>query len=435
MSALAKYLNSEGYEVSGSDLRMNEEIAALEGKGVKVSIGHFPEHINEVDAVAYTDAIPPDDPELIRALKLNIPVYTRMGLLNRICADFGSVIAVAGSHGKTTTTCMCAHILNKGGAAFCAHIGGRDIAFDNFYVNGKDYFLTEACEYKQNLLRFVRVNTAVWLNTDKDHMECYKNEEELRDVFYRFAAQADQSVVNGDDKRIKAPQNSVRFSVDDPKCEYTASSLRRSGERYAFTVLERGEKLCRVRLRVPGRFHVENALAAIAAMRLNGVDGEDIAAGLSDFCGVKRRFEKIGEYRGSEFICDYAHHPSEIEKVFDLARKRKKKNLYVVFQPHTYSRTKYLMNEFVTVLSRTERPVIYRTYAAREDYDEEGSAYALHLRIKNSLYAESVRELEAFVKRNVGAGDTVLFLGAGDIYYLAIRLLQKLGGKERRCER
>lgn len=430
MSALAKYLYGRGLAVSGSDIAVNEEITQLEELGIPVTIGHSTDRVTGARAVVYTDAISQNDPELKRAKLLDIPVFSRMELLNEITREFSFIIAVAGSHGKTSTTSMCAHILAKSNKPFAAHIGGRDAVFDNFYANGNRFFLTEACEYKKNILRLSGVNTAVWLNCDNDHMECYKNSEDLRNTFYEFALRAERSVVNGEDKNIRIPPNAVRFAINAPDCDYTAVSLRQSGERYAFTVMERGEKLCRVKLRVAGRFHVNNALAAVAAMRLNGLEAEEIRAGLESFEGVKRRFEKIGTYRKAEFICDYAHHPAEIKKVLELANKRKRRNVYVIFQPHTYSRTEFLMREFAEVLSAVDRPVIYKTYAAREAYSEAGNAFTLHKNIKNSLYAESVRELEVFIKRNVSAGDTVLFLGAGDIYYLAVRLLLKLGGKE-----
>ncbi len=180
---------------------------------------------------------------------------------------------------------------------------------------------------------------------------------------------------------------------------------------------------------MPGAFHVYNALAVTAAARSIGLDIKSIMRGIEAFTGVRRRFEKIGTYNAAEFFCDYAHHPAEIAKVLELARRRARGRLFVVFQPHTYSRTRFLMDDFVQTLSGAEDLIVFKTYAAREAFDRAGSAYALHERLENSLYAESVRELEAYMKKSVRGGDTVLFLGAGDIYYLARRLLTKLGGR------
>lgn len=429
MSSLAKYLQNEGFSVSGSDVAMNEEIAALEEAGVRVRIGHDPSAVIGADAIIRTDAVQGGNVEIAEAAKRGIPCFSRMELLGEITQNFTSVIAFAGSHGKTSATSMCAHIFLKSGVRFTAHIGGRDLLLDNFYAAGKEFFITEACEYRKNLLRFPRVSVAVWLNCDKDHMECYRDEEELRETFRLFCARARRCVVNADDRGIRPPENALTFGIASENCDYRAVSLKESGEKYAFTVLERGERLCRVRLRVPGRFHVENALAALAAARCCGLDVGSIVRGLQSFTGVRRRFEKTGVFAGAEFICDYAHHPAEIRRTLALARRRAKGRLFVVFQPHTYSRTRFLMDDFVRALSAAENLVVFKTYAAREKFDREGSAYALHERIKNSLYAESVRELEAYIKKSVRSGDVVLFLGAGDIYYLAGRLLVGLGGK------
>ena len=430
MSALAKYLHIQQYTVSGSDLAVNEEITILENMGIPVGIGHRASLVDKAQTVVYTDAVSPDNPELLEAKNRGIPCVSRMQLLDAVTKDFASVIAVAGSHGKTSTTAMCAHILLKSGAPFTAHIGGRDSVLDNFYFCGNKFFLTEACEYKKNLLAFSRITAAVWLNCDKDHLECYRSFDELKETFYQYSSRAEYSIVNGDDENILIPDNAVTFGIKNPSCDYRGVSIRQSGERYAFTVLEREKKLCRIRLRVVGAFHVYNALAAVAVMRSVGLDVRGIVKGLQSFTGVKRRFEKIGVFGAAEFFCDYAHHPAEIEKVLILAKKRTKGRLFVIFQPHTYSRTKFLMNDFISVLSEVENLVIYKTYAARESFEPSGSAYALHQKIENSLYAESVRELEIFIKKSVKGGDTVLFLGAGDIYYLAFRLLLKLGGRE-----
>ncbi len=430
MSALAKYLKMQNYTVSGSDIVVNEEITALEEMGVLVYIGHSSSNLSNAQTVVYTDAISPDNEELSSAKERGILCISRMQLLNAVARDFPVVITVAGSHGKTSTTSMCAHILLKSGLPFTAHIGGRDGELDNFYTNGKNYFLTEACEYKKNLVAFSKIQFAAWLNCDKDHLECYENFEGLKGTFYAYAAQAERSIVNADDQNITPPPNALTFGIKTQNCNYQAVSLKQSGERYAFTVLEYGKKICRIRLRALGRFQVYNALAATALMRAAGVDVKSIVKGLESFTGVKRRFEKMGEIFGAEFFCDYAHHPTEIEKVVNLAKKRKKGKLFVVFQPHTYSRTKFLMEEFQAVLAEVDNLIIYKTYPAREVFDAAGSAYTLHRKIENSLYAESARELEVFMKKSVKSGDTVLFLGAGDIYYLAGQLLLKLGGRE-----
>lgn len=427
MSGLAKHLFNEGYFVSGSDMSDNEEVRILEKTGIPVYIGHHPEKLIDVQIAIYTDAVGREDPELAEARRLGIPCFSRMQVLAALSASFPRTITVAGSHGKTSTTAMLAHIFEAAGMNFTAHIGGRDLDYDNYVASGNELFLTEACEYKRNLLLFPPVDTAVLLNTDRDHMECYGSFSALLDAFSEYLKKGKRCVVRAEEKGVTFPENAVTFGRNEG--DYRAVNFTQSGQKYAFTVLERGEKLCRIRLRVAGYFQAMNALAATAAARLQNVEPEAIERGLQNFSGVKRRFESMGRLYRAEAICDYAHHPTEISKVIALAKSRAKGRLFVVFQPHTYSRTKLLMEEFVRSLSAAENLLIYKTYAARENYDEEGSAYALHRRIKNSLYAESTGELNTYLKCNAKSGDVLLFLGAGDIYYLVEYLIREQAKK------
>lgn len=423
MSAIAKHLFLEGYCVSGSDVAAGEEVQILEKTGIPVYIGHHPEKLTDVQVLIYTDAVPPDDPERREAERLGIACFSRMQVLAALAGNFPRTVTIAGSHGKTSATAMLAHIFDADGQNFTAHIGGRDRDFDNFFPGGKDIFLAEACEYKRNFLRLPAVDTAVLLNVDRDHMECYGTFSALSEAFSDYLKKGKRCVVPVGEVGIDVPENAVTFGRKTG--DYRAVNLTQSAQRYAFTVLERGEKLCRIRLQVAGYFQVTNALAATAAARLQGVEPESIVRGLQSFAGVKRRFECMGKLYRAEAICDYAHHPTEIEKVISLAKSRAKGRLFVIFQPHTYSRTKLLMEEFVAALSKAENLLIYKTYAAREAYDGEGSAYALHRRIKNSLYAESTGELNTYLKCNASGGDILLFLGAGDIYYLAEYLIRE----------
>lgn len=423
MSAIAKHLFEEGYFVEGSDVSAGEEVQVLEKTGIPVYIGHHPEKLMGAQVLIYTDAVEPNDPEREEATRLGLLCFSRMQVLSAIAAQFPTVITVAGSHGKTSATAMLAHILYAAELNFTAHIGGRDRDFDNYLSNGKSIFLAEACEYKRNLLSLPSLDTAVLLNADKDHMECYGTFSALKETFSAYLQKGKRCVANAEDDKILPPDHAVTFGRN--KGDYQVCNLIQAGQKYAFTVLERGEKLCRVRLRVAGYFQVLNALAATAAARLQGVEPEAIVRGLQAFSGVKRRFERMGRLYRAEAICDYAHHPTEISKVISLAKSRSKGNLFVVFQPHTYSRTKLLMEEFAQSLSSAENLLIYKTYAARERYDEEGSAYTLHKRIKNSLYAESIGELNTYLKCNAKSGDILLFLGAGDIYYLVEYLIKE----------
>lgn len=427
MSALAKFLSTCGYQVSGSDGVRGEETESLAFYGVRVYIGADGERkeLKEADAVVFTDAVPIDHLEFSAAEKLEKKVYSRAELLRMIGEEFSNVIAVAGSHGKTTCTSMCAHVLKYAAAPFTAHIGGEDSEFGNFYTTGAEYFVTEACEYKKNLLK-LRANVALLLNIDKDHMECYADFDDLKESFRQYCQNANAAFVCADDPHCRAFGDFSSFGIDSSMADYRATNLRANGEKYSFTVEEYGKSLIRVRLNAIGRCNVYNAVAAFAALRALGFDEREVAKGLESFTAVKRRFEKIGSYRGASFICDYAHHPREITSTVSTAAGVCRGNLYVVFQPHTYSRTKLLLKEFTEALRPIKNLMIYKTYPAREKYDGEGSAETLSSVVGSCLYAENVYVLKTWLKKTVREGDLVLFLGAGDIYYVAQYLLKEL---------
>lgn len=427
MSALAKLLSVYGYLVSGSDAVRGEETENLAFYGVKIFIGvdENRKELFDADAVVYTDAISSDNAERIRAELLGKRIFSRAELLEIISRSFSNVIAVAGSHGKTTCTSICAHVLKGLSVPFTAHIGGEDTLLGNFHTTGKEFFVTEACEYKKNFLRLAP-DVAILLNIDKDHMECYADENDLRLSFKQYCDRAKTAFVCADDPAIETLGEYATFGIRNALADYRATQLRAIGERYAFTVEEYGKAICRLRLQAIGRCNVYNALAAFAAMRSFGFDEKDIALGIQSFQAVKRRFERIGAYHGATFICDYAHHPREIASTLATAQGISRGKLYVVFQPHTYSRTKLLMKEFIQTLRPIKNLMIYKTFPAREKYDEEGSALRLSQLLGNCLYAESVFVLRTWLKTTLKDGDTVLFLGAGDIYYAAQYLLKEL---------
>ena len=425
MSALAKLLLNFGLKVCGSDVQKSEQTDCLQKLGATIFQGSNGDRkeIAESDVVVYTDAISENDPELISAKIQGKKLYRRAEFLAEICKRYETVISVAGSHGKTTCTSMCAHVLRAASAPFTAHIGGEDGYFSNFHFAGRTYFLTEICEYKKNLLK-AKSTIAVLLNVDNDHLDCYQSEQELSSAFSCYLKNAATAIVCADDVKSPKAKEYITFGIeggagDNGSVNYLAKDLCQVGEKYSFNVYENGKNLCRVRLNVVGRCHVYNALAACAAARQIGVSGREIAVGLSLFQGVKRRFERLGEYRGAEILCDYAHHPREIASTLQTFARVCKGNAYVIFQPHTYSRTKHLFQEFVSVFKNTKNLLIYKTYAAREKYDPVSNAKTLAENLPNSLYVESLREIKTYLDKTVKKGDCVLFLGAGDIYCVA----------------
>ncbi|MBO5412549.1 MAG: hypothetical protein J6A38_05680 [Clostridia bacterium] len=427
MSALAKFVSLYGYDVSGSDRLRGEEVENLAFYGVKVYIGAEADRleIQTSDVVVYTDAIDEDHPELRTAKRWEKRLLGRAELLAMVCEEFPNTLAIAGSHGKTTCTSMCAHVFSYARVPFTAHIGGRDGELGNFHSSGLEYFVTEACEYKKNLLK-LRPQTGIVLNIDKDHMECYRDEQELVDCFRKYCDSAKTAFVCADDDKCLTLGEYPTFGIKNTLADYRAVDIYANGERYAFTVEEYGRPLCRIKLNAIGRCNVYNALAAFAGMRSFGFDEREIVKGLETFTVVKRRFEKIGKFHGATCICDYAHHPREIASTVATAEGICKGRLYVVFQPHTYSRTKLLMKEFVKTLRGIKNLMLYKTYPAREKYDVEGSAETLSHMIGNCLYAENVYVLKTWLKKTVKENDIVLFLGAGDVYYAAQYLLKEL---------
>lgn len=430
MSALGKYVLNRGGELFGYDAMPSERTENLQKAGAKIyfsaTIGEEEKAvINSAEKIVCTSAVSKGNSRFDECLAQGKSVVFRGEFLGKVASLFPFTVSVAGSHGKTTCTSMCAHIFLSANRRFTAHAGGDDLALGNYFENGEDYFLTEACEYKKNLL-YLHPNVAVLLNIDRDHMECYRNEAELTQTFAEYCSSANASLVCADDEKIRSARLSEiypTFGLENQNAYFTAKSIEGKREMYSFDFCEGGKKICRVSLNVAGRCHILNALAAGGAARLCGISAEHIVDGLNAFEGVKRRFEKIGEYRGATWYCDYAHHPREISATLKTATALTEGKLYVIFQPHTYSRTKNLKEDFICSLSAAGNLAVFKEYAAREKYDEAGSAKRLSENVCGATYCDTDGELESFAAQG-GAGDTVLFLGAGDIYDRAKAILQ-----------
>ena len=430
MSGLALCLKNMGFRVRGSDVQESARTAALRRAGIEVAIGHRRENLKNAQAVVKNSAIREDNEELAEAAARGIPVVERAELLALVAAQFEKTVAVAGSHGKTTATAMCAHVLDGCCGSVTAHIGGEDEKFGNFYMGGEKFFVTEACEYKENFLR-LSPDTALVLNTDPDHLDYYKSAGALAEAYRKFCGRARSVILCGDDKIAGQIPAALTFGFS-PRCDVSAEEVRQSGGKYSFILRAGGSVFDRIRLNVYGRHNVYNALAAASVGLLYGFPPYLIAEGVQKFTGIRRRFEEIGRLNGARVIADYAHHPREIAAALQAAHEICRGKVSVVFQPHTYSRTKSLFGDFVNVLSGAEELVIYKTYAAREYFDEEGCALTLAQHLPNALYMESVRELALYLRASLTGGGLALILGAGDIYYAARRALDLLHGAKSR---
>lgn len=416
MSAIAKYLLSKGKIVLGSDIHDSPEIRLLQSRGATVFIGHNAENVKTADCVIYNSAIKSCNPELLYALKNNIAVIDRIEFLNIIASKFSRTVGIAGCHGKTTATAMLANVIKASDIEFLSHIGGEDNNLGNFYHNGDDIFVTEVCEFNKNIDRF-NSEIACVLNIDFDHADCYINLKDLKNTYYNYLNRSKIQVINADDKLLAAYRNNntIAFGINNKADVYCEKISLNSGKP-SFNVNYFGKSIP-IELNVYGLHNIYNALNTVITAKLIGIDDDTIRTGINNFSGIKRRFEQIGNINGATVICDYAHHPKEIRASFQTVKEIACGKIYTLFQPHTYSRTKSLMSDFVNVFKDIKNLSIYSTYAAREEFDYLGSAEKLFCEIGTAEnYFTDPLTLKKYLRRTLQQGDTLLVLGAGDIY-------------------
>lgn len=419
MSALAKYLVAKGKQVSGSDRQKSFLTSELKSLGVKVYYKHKAENINDAQVVIYSSAIDENNKEYAMAKEKGLDIFSRSEVLGGIVKNYDKCIAVSGSHGKTTTTCMIAEILERASLNPTVMIGGESLCFGNFKNGGSQFAVVEACEYKRNFLNILPFLSVV-LNIDDDHLDTYGSIENEIEAFSKFIENS-LSIINKDDKNASSIKNEgVIYYSAKQKASVRAKYVKFNGKGYSFTLYLYGVRVGRINLEISGKHNLYNALASIAVCVQLGVSFNDIKFGLENYHGVKRRNEFIGRRGKTEIYSDYAHHPTEIKAITEGYDKK----TLVVFQPHTYSRTKFLMNDFVKNLSSIENLVIYKTYSAREKKDEKGSAFTLYNRLKEirkteTIYSSDYSSLIRYLNGKIKKFNKVVFLGAGDIYEIA----------------
>ena len=409
VNALAKYCLEEGAIVSGSDRHIGDYCLPLIQAGCDLKEGTNLAALESADALVYTSAIREDNPELLRAKEKGIKLFERHEFLSGIAKGFDKVVGIAGSHGKTTVTAMLTHVLKTAGKNFVSMIGGDAIKYSNFVNNqadGERIFVTEACEYRRHMLS-LDLDVAVLLNTDWDHPDSYPTRESVELAFAEFLNKA-QTQIDGKD-------NFVHVRGDDET----------TFEYYGRRVFLNGEFVGVLGENLKGEYNKRNALFAIATACALGVKQATAIKAVNTFLGVKRRFEYVGKIDGVPVVFDFAHHPTEIKNLLERASEYGK--MLVVFQPHTYSRTKAYMNEFAEVFASSKdisSLILLPTYAAREAFDKDFDSDALMRKIlsKNAelkVYLAkdnaSSAEFAKYMAKDVGI---VLFVGAGDIYDL-----------------
>ena len=438
MSGLADILLDQHFKVSGSDSKASPLTVLLEQNGAKIYIGQRASNIEDgTDFVVHTAAIHPDNPEYQAAVQKKIPMLTRAELLGQLMTNYKTPIAIAGTHGKTSTTSMASHIFLAADKDPTISVGGILKAIHgNIRVGGHETFITEACEYTNSFLSFYP-KISIILNIDADHLDFFKDLDDIRHSFRLFAEKlpADGTLIINSDipdyTKITEglPCSIITYGQTDGS-DYTAQNITFNELAHgSFDLIRRGENLGRVSLRVPGIHNVWNAVAAMALGDLSGISMETMKKGLDDFSGADRRFEKKGEIGGITIIDDYAHHPTEIAATLKAARNCPHKTLWCVFQPHTYTRTKALMDDFAKALTLADKVVLADIYAARETDTLGISSKQLAEKINqlggDALYLPSFDAIENYLLEHCIQGDLLITMGAGDVVKIGENLLGK----------
>ena len=423
MSALALYLNNLGFSVSGSDKSENEMTRRLIGSGITVYRGHSENNARGKEVVVYSSAVSPQNPELAAARSCGAAIYSRAEVLSLISRRYALTIGVCGAHGKTTTTALIAHILHAAEKRFTAFIGGEDVTFSNTANFGNDIFLAEICEYKKNIDLFT-MNTAVMLNVDDDHLDSYDGFDDLICSFEQFYIRANKRVVFAEDTILSTfAGDKITFGTNAG--DYRAKNVRALKNRIKLVVACDGNNFFRAKVALTGKHNALNVLAAVAVARELKIGKKTIKKGLKSFKGIKRRDEYLGKINGAKVFADYAHHPEELSRSLEKYTKISKGRAFFVFQPHTYSRTKLLFDEFVKTFENQKKLYIFKEYAAREVFDESGCAKKLADALPQAEYFSEAEDLIESLKKNLKSRDLVVVLGAGDLYDMIKRYLQK----------
>lgn len=467
MSGLAEILMDEGFTVSGSDAHQSELTKGLERKGASIYNGQKASNITpDIQVVVYTAAIHPDNPEFVAAREMGLPMLTRAELLGQMMKNYRYAIGIAGTHGKTTTTSMVTEILMAADKNPTVTVGGiLNSIGGNIRVGGSEIFVTEACEYTNSFLSFYP-NMEIILNIEEDHLDFFKDIDDIRHSFRRFAQIVPPDglvVVNADidcveeivgglacrvvtfGKAANAQYRAENIVYDQlgrasfdavwgaaaageaSGAQDAAAAGEESGAQGAAAAGEASGARCRIALGVPGEHNVYNALAAIALCREIPVGLGAIRKGLGGFAGANRRFERKGEFRGVTIIDDYAHHPSEIEATLKAAKNYPHRKLWCVFQPHTYTRTKAFLDQFARALSAADEVILADIYAARETDTLGISSRDIADRIEalgtKAHYLGDFDSVEKFILKNCVNGDLLITMGAGDIVKVGENLL------------
>lgn len=450
MYPIAQILHSQGYYITGSDNNESETLQAVRDMGIEVSLGQRAENIEGADLIVYTAAVLESNPELRAAKSSGVQVVERADMLGLITRLFSNAVCVTGTHGKTTATSMLTQIFLEAQVDISCVIGGKLPALGGSGRFGtSDILVCEACEFKDHFLK-LSPDTSVILNIDADHLDYFGTLENVKKSFRKFAENTTGTlIVCADDKNTMEAVSGldkefVTFGFDSGS-DFSAKILSTKGSQTEFEIYEHGIKAADCVLNVPGIHNVLNATAAAAAARVCGVSYENIAAGLANFSGAKRRFQKIGEACGITIVDDYAHHPSEIAATLNAAKTLGYKRVWALFQPFTYSRTELLMNDFVSALSIADKVVLTDIMGSREVNEHGIYTEQLGEKIDGAIWFDTPHDaadkqsaeqkefnfsqVTDYIAENAREGDLVITMGCGDVYKAANMLFKKLSDK------
>ncbi len=433
MSPLAEVLRGMGLVISGSDINDSENVEHLRGLGIEVVIGHHSETITpDMDFVVRTAAVHDDNPEIEAARARGIPVFERTEAWGAIMRDYKNALCISGTHGKTTTTSMSTHILMASQMDPTVMIGGTlPLLHAGHRVGKGDTIVMESCEYCNSFLNFYPT-VAVILDIEEDHLDFFKDLNDIQNSFREFASHVPENgtiIANMDDKNtmdalLPLGRKLMTFGMTD-KADVWPRGIVQLGTQSEFDIMYHGKKFTHVTIHVPGVHNIKNALAASAAAITLGCGPLAVRYGLAAFNGAGRRFEFKGKYNGADVYDDYAHHPGELKVLLDTVESLGYKRTIVVFQPHTYTRTKALFDDFVRQLRRPDMTILAEIYAAREQNTIGISSRDISDQIDNSMYFDSFDEIIKTLRWAAAPGDIILTVGAGDIYKVGERLLSE----------
>ena len=425
MRPLGLVLQGMGLIVTGSDMNASVSTDELISKGIHVEIGHRAENIQGACCLIRTAAVHNDNPEIAAARAAGIPVFERAEAWGVIMQGYRNAVCVSGTHGKTTTTSMLAHVLMEAQLDPTVMIGGfLPLLNAGHRVGNGDTILLESCEYCDSFLNFFPT-LAIVLNIEADHLDYFQDLKQIQNSFRQFAAGATGGIlINGDDENTKAAMeglDAVSFGLGENN---RIRGVRATEDWHALDVLVDESLYCHLDLAVVGKHNALNAIAAMGAAWMLGIDGEVAARSLRTFRGADRRMQFKGEFNGAKVYDDYAHHPGELAATIAAVRATKPNRLVVAFQPHTYTRTSALFDDFVRELKKADVVILAEIYAARERNTIGISSRTLQAHIPGSIYCATLPEVTDCLRQTVRPGDVVFTIGAGDIYRAGEALLK-----------